>query len=229
MWLGVSSTSDSLKMYTGTVQTTNLNKDTFTLTNTTNSPSYTIGTNAYFGLATASSSFLNSTIAGDIILKNSSTNNSIICGFGTSTSLSVNNTNVSISTTANSSSSTTGALTVAGGVGITGNLYTGGNINVTGTISASNLASNTLIGTANVGAYNGTGVKQVAITFATTMSDTNYNLSGSVNTTTNSSDVYVVNFTNLSTTGITANIFRIDNLSGGWSDTNLRIDYTVLY
>ena len=128
---------------------------------------------------------------------------------------------VSITGTNAASNTMGGGLTVAGGVGISQDLYVGGNMYIKG-------IDNTLL-TANqtIGSNSGTGTYQVNVTLARTMANTNYKIVGSLRTTSNNTNIYAVSFNNITTTGFTANIYRLDALGSGWTDTNLTLSYVV--
>lgn len=128
---------------------------------------------------------------------------------------------VSITGTNAASNTMGGGLTVAGGVGISQDLYIGGSMYIKG-------IDNTLL-TANqtVGSNSGTGTYQVNVTLARTMANTSYKIVGSLRTTSNNTNIYAVSFNNITTTGFTANIYRLDALGSGWTDTNLTLSYVV--
>jgi uncharacterized protein YjbI with pentapeptide repeats len=128
---------------------------------------------------------------------------------------------ISITGTNAASSTMGGGLTVAGGIGISQDLYVGGNVYIKG-------VDNTLLtATQTVGSNSGTGTYQVNVTLARTMANTTYKIVGALKSTTNNTNVYNVSFTNVTTTGFTANIYRLDALGSGWTDTNLTLSYIV--
>jgi len=128
---------------------------------------------------------------------------------------------ISITGTNAASNTVGGGLTVAGGVGISQDLYVGGNVYIKG-------IDNTLITvTQAIGSNPGTGTYQTSITLPRTMVNTTYKIIGSLKSTTNNTNVYNVSFTNVTTTGFTANIYRLDALGSGWTDTSLTLSYVV--
>jgi hypothetical protein len=114
-----------------------------------------------------------------------------------------------------------GGLTVAGGVGISQDLYVGGNVYIKG------IDATVITGTQTIGSNTGTGTYQASVTLPRTMANTAYKIVGSLKSTTNNTNVYSVSFTNVTTTGFTANIYRLDALGSGWTDTNLTLSYVV--
>jgi len=128
---------------------------------------------------------------------------------------------VSITGTNSSSNTMGGGLTVAGGVGISQDLYVGGNLYVKG------IDATVITGTQTVGSNSGTGTYQVTITLPRTMANTEYKIAGSLKSTSNNTNVYNISFTNVTTTGFKANIYRLDALGSGWTDTNLTLSYIV--
>ena len=128
---------------------------------------------------------------------------------------------VSITGTNAASNTMGGSLTVAGGTSISQDLYVGGNVYIRG-------IDNTLItGTQVIGSNTATGTYQASITLPRTMANTAYKIVGSLKSTTNNTNVYSVSFTNVTTSGFTANIYRLDALGSGWTDTNLTLSYVV--
>lgn len=129
-----------------------------------------------------------------------------------------------IANTTNSNSSTQGgALTIAGGASFGKDLYIGGDLYV-GNQKILNVS-----GVVTVGSYLGTSgytINNIAI--GQTMSNTNYKLFGTLSTTTNNNNAYIVSFKNLTTTTFDAVIYRIDALGSGWSDANLKLVWQIL-
>lgn len=128
---------------------------------------------------------------------------------------------VSITGTNAASNTMGGGLTVAGGVGISQDLYVGGNIYFKG------IDATVITGTQTIGSNTSTGTYQASITLPRTMANTSYKIVGALKSTTNNTNVYNVSFTNVTTTGFTANIYRLDALGSGWTDTNLTLSYVV--
>jgi hypothetical protein len=128
---------------------------------------------------------------------------------------------VSITGTNAASNTVGGGLTVAGGVGISQDLYVGGNIYFKG------IDATVITGTQTIGNNTSTGTYQASITLSRTMANTSYKIVGALKSTTNNTNVYNVSFTNVTTTGFTANIYRLDALGSGWTDTNLTLSYVV--
>jgi hypothetical protein len=146
-----------------------------------------------------------------------------------STSFSTNSTSaalvmgggVSITGTNAASNTMGGGLTVTGGIGISQDLYVGGNVYIKG-------IDNTLLtGTQAIGSNVGTGTYQSNILLTRTMTNTDYKIVGSLKSSTNNTNVYNVSFTNVTTTGFKANIYRLDALGSGWTDTNLILSYII--
>lgn len=134
------------------------------------------------------------------------------------------NGSLSINTTTNADGiGTGGSLTVLGGGSITKDLYIGGNLYVNG--------QNTSIisGKTTIGNYSGTGILTLNnIPIGTNMPNTNYKIIGSLNTTSNNTNVYTVTFTSLTQTTFDANIYRIDSLGSGWTDPNLFLSWQII-
>jgi hypothetical protein len=128
---------------------------------------------------------------------------------------------VSITGTNAASNTMGGGLTVGGGVGISQDLYVGGNIYFKG------IDATVITGTQTIGSNTSTGTYQASITLPRTMANTSYKIVGALKSTTNNTNVYNVSFTNVTTTGFTANIYRLDALGSGWTDTNLTLSYVV--
>ena len=131
--------------------------------------------------------------------------------------------------TTQSTSTTTGALVVSGGVSVAKNVNVGGAMTVVGGIkvgTSGSTVSKKLFGNVSVGA-NASQSVAVAITFATTMSSTNYSIIGSVATSsTSTTDIFVVSFSDLTTSGCIANIYLVNGSS--WSDVNVRLGYMIV-
>jgi len=128
---------------------------------------------------------------------------------------------ISITGTNAASNTMGGGLTVAGGVGISQDLYVGGNIYFKG------IDATVITGTQTIGSNTSTGTYQASVTLPRTMANTSYKIVGALKSTTNNTNVYNVSFTNVTTTGFTANIYRLDALGSGWTDTNLTLSYVV--
>lgn len=128
---------------------------------------------------------------------------------------------ISITGTNAASNTMGGSLTVAGGTSISQDLYVGGNIYFKG------IDATVITGTQSIGSNSGTGTYQVSVTLPRTMANTTYKIVGAVKSTTNNTNVYSISFTNVTTTGFTANIYRLDALGSGWTDTNLTLSYII--
>ncbi len=127
------------------------------------------------------------------------------------------------STTNATGAGTGGALTVAGGTSIANDLYVGGSL----TVAGQNLTI--VSGSATVGNNSGTGVLSISnVSIGRTMSNTNYKIIGSLDTTSTVANVYTVTFSHLTTTTFTANILRLDSLFSGWTDPNLTLSWQVI-
>jgi hypothetical protein len=147
-----------------------------------------------------------------------------------STAFSINSTSgalvmgggVSITGTNAASNTMGGGLTVDGGVGVSQDIYVGGNVYIKG------IDATVITGTQAIGSNTATGTYQTSITLSRTMTNTTtYKIVGSLKSTTNNTNVYNVSFTNVTTSGFTANIYRLDALGSGWTDTNLVLSYIV--
>jgi uncharacterized protein YjbI with pentapeptide repeats len=139
-----------------------------------------------------------------------STTGSLICYSG-----------ISITGTNASSSTNGGALTINGGAGISQDVYLGGNFYIQG------VNSTVITGNVLIGSQSGTGVYQVAITYSRTLSNTSYKIIGTIATTSNNTNTYIVSFCNLTSAGCTANILRLDAFQSGWTDIALTLDYVI--
>jgi hypothetical protein len=128
---------------------------------------------------------------------------------------------ISITGTNAASNTMGGGLTVDGGVGISQDLYVGGNIYFKG------IDATVITGTEAIGSNSGTGTYQTSVTLPRPMANTTYKIVGSLTSTTNNTNVYNVSFTNVTTSGFTANIYRLDALGSGWTDTNLTLSYVI--
>ncbi len=128
---------------------------------------------------------------------------------------------LSIKSTTNSSGvGTGGALTILGGASITKDLYIGGNLYVNG-------QSTSFSGNTTIGSYAGTGVLTNTIIIGQTMGNTSYKLIGNLTTTSDNNAVFGNSFKNLTTTSFDVNIYRIENLGSGWTDTNLMLSWQI--
>ena len=87
--------------------------------------------------------------------------------------------------------------------------------------------STVITGNVLIGSQSGTGVYQVAITYSRTLSNTSYKIIGSIATTSNNTNTYIVSFCNLTSAGCTANILRLDAFQSGWTDIALTLDYVI--
>jgi hypothetical protein len=117
-----------------------------------------------------------------------------------------------------------GSLTVLGGASISRDVFIGGNLFVNGQ-NTSSISGITVIGnfTTNGGVYT---ISNISI--GQTMSNTDYKIIGSLNTTSNNTNVYVVSFSNKSTSSFNANIIRLDALFADATDTNLVLAWQII-
>jgi hypothetical protein len=131
--------------------------------------------------------------------------------------------NLVLHSTQNSSGVGTGGSFVAvGGGSVVKDLYVGGSLIVGG----QNLTN--IVGNTTIGSFTGTGVYEiVGVNIGKTMSNTNYKIIGSIQTTSNNTNVYTVSFKNLTTTTFDVVIYRIDSLGSGWTDLNLTLSWQV--
>lgn len=131
--------------------------------------------------------------------------------------------------TTQSTSTTSGALVVAGGVAVAKNFNVGGSLTSNGGIkmgSTGSLVSKKLFGNVSIGA-NGSQSIAVSITFSSAMSSTNYTIIGNVaSSTTSATDIFVVSFSDLTTSGCVAHVYLVNGSS--WSDVNVRLGYSVM-
>lgn len=128
---------------------------------------------------------------------------------------------ISINGTNASSFTSGGALTVNGGLAVSEDAYIGGELYIGGV--------NTTLksGLETIGSIITTGTYQKEVTLPTTMSNTNYKIVGNIVTTSDNYNVYAVSFSNVTTNGFTANIYRLDALGSGWTDNNLALAWVV--
>lgn len=140
--------------------------------------------------------------------------------------LDVGNGKVFFGDTTESSAVGNGSVVVSGGASVAKNLHVGGDAVLASLKvgSAGTAVDVVLQGSTVVGA-SGSALKTVSITFGTTLSSTDYVLTGTVNTPNASSSSWVVNFVSLTTTGATANVYILSGSS--WVDTDLRVDWRL--
>jgi hypothetical protein len=131
--------------------------------------------------------------------------------------------NLVLHSTENSSGVGSGGSFVAvGGGSVVKDLYVGGSLVVNG----QNLTN--IVGNRTIGSFTGTGVYEItSISIGKTMLNTNYKIIGSMQTTSNNTNVYTVSFKNLTTTTFDVVIYRIDSLGSGWTDPNLKLSWQV--
>ena len=131
--------------------------------------------------------------------------------------------NLVLHSTENSSGVGSGGSFVAvGGGSVVKDLYVGGSLVVDG----QNLTN--IVGNRTIGSFTGTGVYEItSISIGKTMLNTNYKIIGSMQTTSNNTNVYTVSFKNLTTTTFDVVIYRIDSLGSGWTDPNLKLSWQV--
>ena len=132
-------------------------------------------------LDTQATSFPAGSASSPSVYYTSGTNTGIYWPSGTKVAVATQGvTRVIVDSSTSASSTTTGALQVAGGAGITGNLYTGGQVRVTDTEESSSAAGGALVVSGGVGIAKNlnvggdiqvTGDFTVAGTFTTTASD----------------------------------------------------------
>lgn len=132
------------------------------------------------------------------------------------------------SDTTNATGALTGALQVAGGASISKDLHVIGNTHATGTttLGGGDSIGTVLFGTIVVGTSASNNV-EVSVTFSKTLSTTNYSITGSLRTTSATTNSYAVTFISCSTTGCTAVIRRLDT-DAGWGDANLMLAYQLM-
>ena len=129
---------------------------------------------------------------------------------------------LTIQSTINSSSTTNGgSFLTPGGASIGQDVYIGGSLYVNGYNNSPIVINQT------IGSFVSTGVYQYTVTLPITMQNTAYKLIGSITSTTNQINTYMVSFTNLTTTSFIANIIRMDALFSSWNDANLTLSYVI--
>jgi hypothetical protein len=121
---------------------------------------------------------------------------------------------------------TVGSSTI-GGLMVTGNASVGSTLFAAGlTVNGYNLSA--ITGLTVIGSFTGTGNYTTGnISIGRTMANTDYKLSGVLQTTSTAANVYIVTFNSMTTTTFNASIVRVDSLFSGWTDPNLELSWII--
>ncbi len=121
----------------------------------------------------------------------------------------------------NSLNETSGSLVIFGGMGVTQDVRIAGQLYV----GNEQITSNFTIYNQTIGSFTGTGKLQIDIPVV--MPNSNYNIIGSLKTTSTVKNIYNVSFSDITSNQFSALIYRIDALGAGWTDPNLSLSYII--